>query len=418
MEDRPLRTRQEHVSLPCAVAAEGWGKTEYLKTLACDAAAKGKSVFWGTPDYKIQAEAFNEVAEILSPIKSASSKVEGVIRTATGGRLDFWSLENERAGRSRKYHLAIIDEGAFTKPNMADIWRRAIRPSLLDYRGSCVVASTPNGNDPGNFFYRCCNDQLFEEKDRLGFTEFHAPTWTNPYLPADEIELLRANNHPLVFRQEYEAEFVDFSGTAFFDKESLLIEGIGVDSPLHCDCVFATIDTATKTGKEHDGTGVCFWALTKSNVHPLALLDWDIVQIEGALLETWLPTVFQLLQHYASVCKARMGSIGAFIEDKASGSILLQQARLRGWPATAIDSGLTAVGKDERAISVSGYVYRHKVKMTQYAYDKTVNHKGQEQNHFVTQFCGYRVGVKDQMDDLLDAGCYGIAIALGNADGY
>lgn len=404
--------------MPCAVAAEGWGKTEYLKTIAADAAAKGRNVFWGAPDYKIQAEAFSEVADILNPIKRASSKVEGVIRTVTDGRIDFWSLENERAGRSRKYHLAIIDEGAFTKPNMADIFRRAIRPSLLDYKGSCVVVSTPNGDSPSNFFYRVCNDALFDEKDRLGFTEYHSPTWTNPHLPADEIELLRASNHPLVFRQEYEAEFVDFSGTAFFSVENLLVDGRPIQLPLHVDCVFATIDTAVKTGRENDGTGVCFWAKSNLVGHPLTLLDWDIVQIEGALLETWLPTVFQLLEHYAVLCKARGGSIGAFIEDKASGSILLQQAARRGWPATPIESGLTAVGKDERAISVSGYVYQGKVKMTEHAYNKTVNHKGQERNHFITQFCGYRIGVKDQMDDLLDAGCYGIAIALGNSDGY
>jgi hypothetical protein len=38
--------------------------------------------------------------------------------------------------------------------------------------------------------------------------------------------------------------------------------------------------------------------------------------------------------------------------------ILLQQALRRGMPAQPIDSKLTAVGKDERAMSVSGYVHR------------------------------------------------------------
>ena len=42
------------------------------------------------------------------------------------------------------------------------------------------------------------------------------------------------------------------------------------------------------------------------------------------------------------------------IEDKNSGTILLQQALRRGMPAQAIDSKLTAVGKDERALNVSG----------------------------------------------------------------
>ena len=50
--------------------------------------------------------------------------------------------------------------------------------------------------------------------------------------------------------------------------------------------------------------------------HRLVILDWDVSQIEGALLETWLPTVFQQLEHLARKCRARMGSLGAMIEDK------------------------------------------------------------------------------------------------------
>jgi hypothetical protein len=100
------------------------------------------------------------------------------------------------------------------------------------------------------------------------------------------------------------------------------------------------------------------------------ILDWDIIQIEGALLETWLPIVFKRLEELAQQCRARGGSLGAMIEDKNSGTILLQQALRRGMPATAIDSKLTAMGKDERALSVSGYVFRGEVKYTEYAYTK------------------------------------------------
>jgi len=37
----------------------------------------------------------------------------------------------------------------------------------------------------------------------------------------------------------------------------------------------------------------------------------------------------------------------------------------------AIDSKLTAMGKDERAINVSGYVHRAEVKYSDYAFAKT-----------------------------------------------
>jgi hypothetical protein len=407
-----------------------WGKTDFGKVIAGDGAAKGQNIGWFTPDYKIQSEAYSEILEVLSPIKKAASKIDGVIRTTTGGRIDFWTLENERAGRSRKYHKVIIDEAAFTKPNMMMIWETAIKPSLLDFEGSAYALSTPNGDSSDNFFHEICTDP------KHGFVEFHAPTRQNPHVPLRrageslvdwnvrreaEFEAIKAANHPLVYRQEYLAEFVDWSGVAFFTLDKMLHEDKAVIWPEHIDCVFATIDSATKAGQEHDGTAVVYWGLSKHVGHPLVVLDWDIVQIEGALLETWLPTVFQQLEFMAGITKARSGSIGAFIEDKSSGTILIQQAMRRGWPAQAIDSKLTSLGKDERAISVSGYVYRGMVKFSQRAYDKVTTFKGQSRNHCISQILGFRIGDKDaakRADDLLDAFVYGVAIALGNSEGY
>jgi hypothetical protein len=141
---------------------------------------------------------------------------------------------------------------------------------------------------------------------------------------------------------------------------------------------------------------------------------------EGALLETWLPTVFRRLEKLAQQCRARGGSLGAMIEDKNSGTILLQQALRRGLPAQAIDSKLTAMGKDERALSVSGYVFRGEVKYTDYAYNKVSPYKRRTKNHLVDQIESFRMGDKDSKrdDDLLDTFFYGIAVSLGNNEGF
>lgn len=389
-----------------------WGKSLLGETIACDGAAKGESIGWFGPEYKFVSEIFNEVVEILDPIRKTSSKVDGVIRTTTGGRIDFWTLDNERAGRSRKYHKVIIDEAAFTKPNMLQVWQTAIKPALLDYRGSALVMSTPNGENPENFFYALCKDPSH------GFVEVHAPTHTNPYLPADELAKLEKENEPRVFRQEYLAEFVNWSGDAFFALSGILVNDRAVEYPTICNAVFAVIDTAIKTGKEHDGTAVSYYAMPAIPGDPVVILDYDKVQVEGSMLETWLPSVYERLEYLAKTCRARMGSIGAFIEDKASGTILLQQAKRRGWQATPIDSKLTAMGKDERAINVSGYVYRGMVKMSAFAYDKVITFKGITKNHFLGEVCGFRIGVKDQEDDLLDTFCYALAISMGNNEGF
>ena len=84
------------------------------------------------------------------------------------------------------------------------------------------------------------------------------------------------------------------------------------------------------------------------------------------------------------------------------------------------ESKLTALGKDERAISVSGYVYRGLIKYTDHAFNKVSVYKGKSRNHLVEQIESFRPGDKksDREDDLLDTFCYGISLALGDSDGF
>jgi hypothetical protein len=210
-------------------------------------------------------------------------------------------------------------------------------------------------------------------------------------------------------------------GSAFFDISHCLESGSNgapYDPPKSCWSVFATIDTAVKTGKQHDGTAVCYWAFQRDMPSALYLIDYDILQIEGSLLEEWLPSVFANLDQMAKAHGAIFGSLGAFIEDKASGSILIQQSVRRGLPVNVIDSVLTSLGKDERAINVSGYVHQRMVKVTRSAFEKVISYKGQYANHLIKQVFSFRLGVKDQQDDLLDCFTYGIILALGNRDGF
>lgn len=397
-------------------AGRRWGKTDFGKVVAIDAAMKGQLTGWFAPDYRISSESYDAILDILEPAKLRASKVEGMIKTKTGGSIEFWTLDNERAGRSRKYHKVLIDEGAFTKPRvMMDVWNKSIKPTLLDYRGKALVMSNTNGVDIDNFLWQVCN------QPEHGFSQFHAPTHNNPHLPREELDKLVLENHPLVYQQEYLAEFVDWSGVAFFSLEKLLVEGQPPELPGRCDAVFAVVDSAVKTGRTNDGTGVVWFAFNKiGGGPPLVVLDWDVQQISGDLLEHWLPTVFQRSEELAKQCRARAGNIGTWIEDKASGMVLIQQSVRRGLNVRAIDSKLTSVGKDERAISVSGYVHSGKVKLSRLAYDKVSQYKGATRNHLTGQVLGFRVGDKDasREDDLLDCFTYGIAIALGNSGGF
>jgi hypothetical protein len=396
-----------------------FGKTKMIVTLASDAAARGKKVGIFAPTYKQLSEPYVEIQETLANVISSSNKTEGVIRTTENGKIDFWSLiDNELAGRGREYDDVLIDEAAFTKnTQMLDIWNKSIVPTMATKPGARVwVFSTPNGVDTENFFWRCGNDP------EMGFKEFHAPSWSNPLVNKQWIEDERKRMHPDVFRQEILAEWVDWSGVAFFNLEKWLVDGNPVAYPTNCDRVFAVIDSAVKTGSDNDGTAVIYLARNQWAGTPLIILDYDIVQIEADLLNSWLPNVvLPRLDELSRQVGAREGVRGIWVEDKASGSVLLQHGGRKGWPLIPIDSAFTALGKDERAIAVSSHHHQALCKISDFAYNKTVNYKGMTRNHLMSQVTGFRIGDKDaarRADDLLDVYVYGLALSLGSTHGF
>lgn len=407
---RAWKSRGRFTALRCG---RRWGKTALAESIAAQCSATGLPIGIFAPDYKILSETYRDLENTLGPITSDSNKTEGIIRLITGGRVDFWTLNNPRAGRSRKYGGVIIDEAAFADCDMEHVWQNAIAPTLLDYQGWAWAMSTPSGRDSKNWFYRICTDKS------LGWTEFHAPTADNPILDRGAVSQLQELYPPLVYQQEYLAEFVDWNGAAFFAESSFLEDGKPAVVPRRVDHVYAVIDTALKDGLEHDGTAVVYFAKDTAAGKKIWMVDWDVLQIEGSLLDVWLPTVAKRLEELAAIHQARYGARGLWIEDKASGIVLLQQAARMDIEATAIPGNLTAMGKDGRALNASPYVHQGKVKIAAEAYDKVTSYRGETCNHLLSQVCGFRIGAKTPHGmDLLDCVTAGISLGLGNSEGY
>jgi hypothetical protein len=307
-------------------------------------------------------------------------------------------------GRGDRTSLYFVDEAAFLDhPEMAE-------GSLSDTTNCRIDISTSNGAQ--NAFY----DRRMALPERQVFTLHYRD---DPRRNAEWEQKKRAEVTPAVFDREYGISYDE--GGSFFAESSLLVDGQPIDTPKQIDYPIAIIDTAVKTGKEHDGVAVIYLArsIINTNNPPLVVLDWDYKQIEGALLEIWLPSVFTTLELLVKECGAFKGSAGALIEDKQSGSVLLQQARNKKLPAYPINSKLTAMGKSERAIDVSGNVHRGEVKFSRRAYERVCEFKGVTKNHLLTQILGFRAGNQDKVqDDCLDTFTYGIALTLGNNKGF
>ncbi len=189
------------------VCGRRWGKTALGVDLAAEAAIEGKRVGWFAPNYKYLQEAWYGLVGICREHIARSSKTDKRIELMTGGVIEFWTLEDEDAGRSRAYHRVIIDEAA-KAPNLEAAWTKAIRPTLSDYRGDAWFLSTPMGR---NYFWQLSN----RAHDSDDWRTWSMPTSTNPHIDSREIEDARRDLPEAAFRQEYLAEFIDDAGLVF-----------------------------------------------------------------------------------------------------------------------------------------------------------------------------------------------------------
>jgi phage FluMu gp28-like protein len=169
--------------------------------LLSENALEGHPVAYFAPFYSLLSGTFKELYSVLNTVTTRKHDNQ-FIELATGGSIEFWSLENPVAGRSRKYKVAIIDEAAFNR-NLWESWTEAIRPTLTDLKGSAWFMSTPKGK---NDFYKLWMRGQTGEPDWMSW---QMPTITNPFIDPSEIESARRDLPELAFAQEYLAEFND-----------------------------------------------------------------------------------------------------------------------------------------------------------------------------------------------------------------
>jgi hypothetical protein len=180
-------------------------------------------------------------------------------------RVWFLSADNPDNIRGFGFKGLVIDEAAAIP---ADVWHYVLRPTIAQTLGWAVFVSTPKGR---NWFYDLFTRGL--DPSETDYASFRFPSNASPYFPAKEWDEAKRTLPADVFRQEYEAEFMEDSAGVFRNIDACLIgkEGggeyvrnvvIGCDVAKHTDwTVLIAMDAET---------GRCF-AMERFN-H----LDWPI----------------------------------------------------------------------------------------------------------------------------------------------
>lgn len=240
------------------VVAVSFGKT----TLGIDRCATPQTltrpVGWFSPTYKMLSEVWREAEQLLAPITTRRNMQDHRLEFATGGVLEFWSLDNPSVARGRKYKRIIIDEAAMVS-GLRDAWQYVLRPTLVDLEGDAFFLSTPKGRNDFWQMYQWGQDPLEPE-----WASWQSSSYENPKIPRHELDALRSTMPERAFSQEILAEFLEDSAVfrkiieaAVAKPQGYAQDGYpshpkhsyicGIDWGKYSDySVFSVVDTTTK----------------------------------------------------------------------------------------------------------------------------------------------------------------------------
>jgi hypothetical protein len=118
------------------------------------------------------------------------------------------SLDEVNRGRGPGLDVLWIDEAR----DVNQLAWKTLVPALVDKRGVAIITTTPSGFD-------WCHDAFWAPAADLvpGYWACKYKSVENPFLEMEEIEAARRDMDPLFFLQEFEAEFVSFTGAIYGD---------------------------------------------------------------------------------------------------------------------------------------------------------------------------------------------------------
>jgi len=205
----------------CVCTGRRFGKTLCLAAELADRGAHygGGEYGWVAPTYNVAergVEAFKTICgDVATVIGRAPCRVE--IPGVNGGplsRIWFLSADNPDNIRGFGFRGLVIDEAAAIP---VDVWHYVLRPTIAQTLGWAVFVSTPKGR---NWFYDLFTRGL--DPSESDYASFRFPSNASPYFPAKEWEEAKRTLPADVFRQEYEAEFLEDSAGVFRNIDACL----------------------------------------------------------------------------------------------------------------------------------------------------------------------------------------------------
>jgi len=280
------------------VAGRRWGKTRLGVWLCIAKSMQGKKTWWVAPTYSMANEGWKEIRTLGKDYGVTIKEGDKTLYTPTGGYVTVRTADNPDRLRGAGLDFIVLDECAYIKEAT---WKEVLRPTLTERQGGALFISTPTGY---NWFQR-----LYDEaENQEDWERWQLSTYTNPFVPHEELEIAKKEVGSFLFSQEYLAEFVEAKGGLIhpeyfrYYKESSIVdyndegneEEYGTlvfnDKTIRYDDlqVITTVDLATSTKSSADFTVVSTIGVSEDN--EIFVLDITRRRIEA-------PKIIDLLQN-------------------------------------------------------------------------------------------------------------------------
>lgn len=186
-----------------------------------------KNVWYVAPTYKAAKEIAWDMLINLVPEEfiAKRNETELSLKLINGSIISLKGAEKPDNLRGRSLDFCVLDEFADMRP---EAWFEVIRPSLSDRKGSALFIGTPKGR---NHFYDIWTNGADQQAD---WASFQFTTLEGGNVDADEIEAAMRDLDERTFKQEYLANFVNYSGIIYynFDRVESIKPGVDYDDQI------------------------------------------------------------------------------------------------------------------------------------------------------------------------------------------
>tara|TARA_R110002153_G_scaffold3020_2_gene14326 strand:+ start:2875 stop:4119 length:1245 start_codon:yes stop_codon:yes gene_type:complete len=194
------------------VSGRRFGKTyASIASLAKHASVPNTKVMYCSPSYRMSKQICWEDLKSMLREKNWIKKInesELTITLVNSSIIMLRSLDNPDSIRGLGLDHVVIDEAADVS-NLTEAWNAVIRPTLSDRQGSALIISSPKGR---GYLY-----DLYQNEKRLDdWKSWQYTTIEGGNVSAEEIEAAKRDLDEKTFKQEYLAQWIDYSGLIYY----------------------------------------------------------------------------------------------------------------------------------------------------------------------------------------------------------